>query len=621
MCGIAGIIDRMGFSNDGILHNMSGALAHRGPDSAAQNSWTSPCYVGLAHRHLAILDTSDLGTQSMHFQQLSLVFNGEIYNFKALKKELEALHHEFQTSTDSEVLLHAYQEWGVEALHKLKGMFAFALLDRTLNRLVLARDRFGVKPLYCYKKDHLFLFASELKALKKHPKFNPPIAPKALSRFLQYGNVPAPETIFENTFKVMPGCYMSIDLNTLEFHTETYWSPIPSYQNAPLNLTLPEAKALIKPLLEDAVLQRTVSDVPIGLFLSGGYDSATTAGILSQHLAALNTFTVSVPDAGLNEGPSARKIAEFLGTQHTEIECTSSEALAVIPQLPFMYDEPFADSSAIPSYLVAKEAVKSVKVALSADGGDELFGGYNRYKYFFKIPSAVKHFPAPLGIGMEKAIQVLGLKGLNAQRLAKFSRLFGEFSVENYLNAMTQSMPDKELASFLLNAPTLDAFPFHEANTPLGSLMLNDTLNYLPNDILHKVDRATMAVGLEGREPFLDHTLLETLARLPDSHKCTGKQSKILLRHIAHDYIPEALLTGPKKGFAIPINRWMRSHLKSELLELSALTYLAQQGLFRPEKMGRLVRDFLSGKDSHALFVWYFYSFQIWYNVWIRPAK
>jgi asparagine synthase (glutamine-hydrolysing) len=286
-----------------------------------------------------------------------------------------------------------------------------------------------------------------------------------------------------------------------------------------------------------------------------------------------------------------------------------------------MYDEPFADSSAIPTYLVAKEAVKSVKVALSADGGDELFGGYNRYKYFFKIPRGLKLLPAPVGVGLERAINAIGLKGLNAQRLAKFSRFFGEFSVENYLKAMTQSMPDKELASFLLNAPTLDAFPFHEANTPLGSLMLNDTLNYLPNDILHKVDRATMAVGLEGREPFLDHTLLETLARLPDAFKCSGKQSKILLRHIAHDYIPETLLSGPKKGFAIPINRWMRSHLKNELLDISAKPFLTQQGLFHPEKMEGVVHDFLSGKDTHALFVWYFYTFQIWYNIWIQPAK
>jgi len=621
MCGIAGILDLSGFSNDNILKNMSGALAHRGPDSVDQCAWHTPCYIGLAHRRLAILDTSDLGAQPMHLHHLSLVFNGEIYNFKTIKKELENLQHEFKTSTDTEVILHAFLAWGAEALQKLKGMFAFALFDRSKNQLFLARDRFGVKPLYFYKKDQMLLFASEPKALKKHPKFNPPISPKALSRFLQYGNVPAPETIFENTYKVLPGSYLTFDLDTLECRTHTYWSPIPSYQNMPLNVTISEAKSIIKPMLEDSVLQRTVSDVPIGLFLSGGYDSATTAGILSQHISALKTFTISVPDAGLNEGPKARQIAEFLGTNHTEIECAASEALAVIPQLPIIYDEPFADSSAIPTYLVAKEAVRTVKVALSADGGDELFGGYNRYKYFFKIPSAVKHFPAPLGIGMEKAIQILGLKGLNAQRLAKFSRLFGEFSVENYLNAMTQSIPDKDLASFLFHAPHLDAFPFHEANTPLGSLMLNDTMNYLPNDILQKVDRATMAVGLEGREPFLDHTLLETLARLPDSYKCTGKESKILLRHIAHDYIPEALLSGPKKGFAIPINRWMRSHLKSELLDLSSSPFLVQQGLFRPEKIARVVRDFLSGKDTHALFVWYFYSFQIWYNVWIRPAN
>jgi asparagine synthase (glutamine-hydrolysing) len=621
MCGIAGIIDKTGISNDFLLQRMRDALIHRGPDAGGQISWKTPSYLGLAHRRLAILDTSEQGHQPMHFNAWSIVFNGEIYNFKQLKNELLALGHSFNTQTDTEVILHAFDAWGIEAIQRFKGMFALALVNHTTRELFLFRDRFGVKPLYFFVTSSCFLFASELKAFQAHPSFTTEISLPALAQFLLYGNVPAPNAIFKDTFKLSPGSMLRLNVDNLTLDIQSFWSPISCFASPTKELSLMDAKHTIKPLLEDSVMQRTVSDVPIGLFLSGGYDSATTAGILAQSTDSLKTFTVSVPDAGLNEGPKAREIARYLGTDHTEIECSVEEVLKVIPMLPVIYDEPFADSSAIPTYLVAQEAIKSVKVALSADGGDELFGGYNRYSYFLKIPQAVKYLPPLVGMAAEQTIHLLKLEGIKAQRMVKFSRLFQNFSLEKYMKAMTESLAEHQLRPFLRQDVAMEYPPFARASSPLATLMLNDALHYLPNDILHKVDRATMAVGLEGREPFLDHQLYAAVAALPDSLKCTKNNTKILLKEIAHDYVPASILAGPKKGFAIPINAWMRTFLANDLRDVSSFEFLERQALFNAEPLQREVNRFLKGNESKALFIWYFYCFQSWYKQWMMPAK
>lgn len=619
MCGITGIVDYSGASDDAILQKMRDALIHRGPDSGDQISWKNSGYVGLAHRRLAIIDTSISGNQPMHFKHLSVAFNGEIYNYRKLKNELQTLGHVFETNSDTEVLLHAFYEWNLDAVHRFKGMFSIALINHQSQELLLFRDRFGVKPLYYYTHDNTFLFASELKALHQHPNFTKRLNNSSLLHFFMYGNVPAPNAIFENTFKLLPGSFLQLNLTDGTISHHSYWNPatISSATNPVLKADLEETKQKIKPLFVASVYQRTVADVPIGLFLSGGYDSATTAAILTQKVPELKTFTVSVPDAGLNEGPKAREIAEFLGTQHTEITCSIKEALQVIVDLPSIYDEPFADSSAIPTYLVAKEAVKTVKVALSADGGDEFFGGYNRYRYYYKVPSLVNRLPRFMGEAVSHSLNLLKLEGLRAQRLAKFSRLIGNFSTESYMMAMTQSMNEDRLLDLLhVNAATTP-FPFYKAHSPISTLMLNDTMNYLPNDILHKVDRATMSVGLEAREPFLDHELYEALLQMPDAFKCTKNQTKILLKDIAHDYIPESLLSGPKKGFAVPINQWMRDYLKEELQHFSSENYLLNQQIFNPKEVHKEIQKFLSGSDTNALFAWYFYTFQTWYVRWM----
>jgi asparagine synthase (glutamine-hydrolysing) len=496
-------------------------------------------------------------------------------------------------------------------------MFSLTIFDRSTHTLYLIRDRFGVKPLYYFLDNNLLLFGSELKPLHIHPRFKKEMNMESIWYFFQYGNIPSPHSIFSNTYKVEPGTIVTIDCNTLKVEKNTFWNPEKAFQKAPLSISFDEAKMHTRDLLFDSINLRMVADVPVGLFLSGGYDSATTAACLTQTHKDLNTFTVAVPEAGLNEGPKAKQIADYLGTTHTEITCDLHEALQVIPMLPTIYDEPFADSSAIPTYLVAKHAAKSVKVALSADGGDELFAGYNRHLYYSRIPNAVRYLPSVLGSSIANAIGCSGLSGLNAQRVQKFARLMSDFSVESYMHAMTTSMSNDQLNKLIIQRNIPEKLPFYEGGSPLATMLLNDSINYLPNDILHKVDRATMAVGLEGREPFLDHELFEFLAQVPDHFKCDGKDTKILLKHIAHDLLPPSLMQGPKKGFAIPIAAWMREYLKSELLDFIEPRFIKEQGIFKGPELEREVRSFINGNDSNSLFIWYYFSFQSWYNQWM----
>lgn len=618
MCGIAGFIDLSKQTSNEVLVGMRDSLSHRGPDAAGEYFLDSDVFsLGLAHRRLSIIDTSSLSNQPVHFEHLSVVFNGEIYNYKELKEKLTSAGYSFKTNSDTEVVLLAFHAWNVKALTYFKGMFSLTIFDRLAQKLYLIRDRFGVKPLYYFLDNDLLLFGSELKPLHVHPRYKKELNTKSVWYFFQYGNIPSPHSIFNQTYKVEPATIVTFDCNTLHLEKNTFWSPELAFQKVPLSISFEEAKRHTQELLFDSINLRMVADVPVGLFLSGGYDSATTAACLTQTHKNLKTFTVAVPEAGLNEGPKAKQIADYLGTTHTEITCDLHEALQVIPLLPTIYDEPFADSSAIPTYLVAKHAVNSVKVALSADGGDELFAGYNRHLYYSRIPNAVRYLPSWAGSSVANSIGAIGLTGLKAQRVQKFARLLSDFSVESYMHAMTTSMSNDQLNK-LINQPNIpDNLPFFQGRSPLATMLLNDSVNYLPNDILHKVDRATMAVGLEGRDPFLDHELYEFLAQVPDHYKCDGKDTKILLKDIAHDLLPPALMQGPKKGFAIPISAWMRDYLKSELLDFIEPRFLKEQGIFKATELAREVKSFLNGNDTNSLFIWYYFSFQSWYKQWM----
>jgi asparagine synthase (glutamine-hydrolysing) len=618
MCGIAGFIDLSKQTSNEVLVGMRDSLSHRGPDAAGEYFLDSDVFsLGLAHRRLSIIDTSSLSNQPVHFEHLSMVFNGEIYNYKELKEKLTSAGYSFKTNSDTEVVLLAFHAWNVKALTYFKGMFSLTIFDRSAQKLYLIRDRFGVKPLYYFLDNDLLLFGSELKPLHVHPRYKKELNTKSVWYFFQYGNIPSPHSIFNQTYKVEPGTILTIDCNTLHLEKNTFWSPELAFQKVPLSISFEEAKRHTQELLFDSINLRMVADVPVGLFLSGGYDSATTAACLTQTHKNLKTFTVAVPEAGLNEGPKAKQIADYLGTTHTEITCDLHEALQVIPLLPTIYDEPFADSSAIPTYLVAKHAVNSVKVALSADGGDELFAGYNRHLYYSRIPNAVRYLPNWVGSSVANSIGAIGLTGLKAQRVQKFARLLSDFSVESYMHAMTTSMSNDQLNKLINQRNIPDNLPFFQGRSPLATMLLNDSVNYLPNDILLKVDRATMAVGLEGREPFLDHELFEFLAQVPDHFKCDGKDTKILLKHIAHDLLPQTLMQGPKKGFAIPISAWMRDYLKSELLDFVEPRFLKEQGIFKATELAREVKSFLNGNDTNSLFIWYYFSFQSWYKQWM----
>ncbi|MEY4126717.1 MAG: hypothetical protein RL737_906 [Bacteroidota bacterium] len=618
MCGIAGFIDLSKQTSNEMLVGMRDSLTHRGPDAAGEYFFDSDAFsLGLAHRRLSIIDTSALSNQPVHFEHLSMVFNGEIYNYKELKQKLTSAGYSFKTNSDTEVVLLAFHAWNVKALTYFKGMFSLIIFDRSAQKLYLIRDRFGVKPLYYFLDTDLLLFGSELKPLHVHPRYKKELNTKSVWYFFQYGNIPSPHSIFNQTYKVDPGTIVTIDCNTLHLEKNTFWSPELAFQKVPLSISFEEAKRHTQELLFDSINLRMVADVPVGLFLSGGYDSATTAACLTQTHKNLKTFTVAVPEAGLNEGPKAKQIADYLGTTHTEITCDLHEALQVIPLLPTIYDEPFADSSAIPTYLVAKHAANSVKVALSADGGDELFAGYNRHLYYSRIPNAVRYLPSWVGSSVANSIGSIGLTGLKAQRVQKFARLLSDFSVESYMHAMTTTMSNDQLNKRINQRNIPENLPFFQGRSPLATMLLNDSVNYLPNDILHKVDRATMAVGLEGREPFLDHELFEFLAQVPDHFKCDRKDTKILLKDIAHDLLPPALMQGPKKGFAIPISAWMRDYLKSELLDFIEPRFLKEQGIFKATELTREVKSFLNGNDTNSLFIWYYFSFQSWYKQWM----
>lgn len=618
MCGIAGFIDLSKQTSNEMLVGMRDSLTHRGPDAAGVYFFDSDAFsLGLAHRRLSIIDTSALSNQPVHFEHLSMVFNGEIYNYKELKQKLTSAGYSFKTNSDTEVVLLAFHAWNVKALTYFKGMFSLIIFDRSAQKLYLIRDRFGVKPLYYFLDTDLLLFGSELKPLHVHPRYKKELNTKSVWYFFQYGNIPSPHSIFNQTYKVDPGTIVTIDCNTLHLEKNTFWSPELAFQKVPLSISFEEAKRHTQELLFDSINLRMVADVPVGLFLSGGYDSATTAACLTQTHKNLKTFTVAVPEAGLNEGPKAKQIADYLGTTHTEITCDLHEALQVIPLLPTIYDEPFADSSAIPTYLVAKHAVNSVKVALSADGGDELFAGYNRHLYYSRIPNAVRYLPNWVGSSVANSIGAIGLTGLKAQRVQKFARLLSDFSVESYMHAMTTSMSNDQLNKLFNQGNIPENLPFFQGRSPLATMLLNDSVNYLPNDILHKVDRATMAVGLEGREPFLDHELFEFLAQVPDHFKCDRKDTKILLKDIAHDLLPPALMQGPKKGFAIPISAWMRDYLESELFDFIEPRFLKEQGIFKATELAREVKSFLNGNDTNSLFIWYYFSFQSWYKQWM----
>lgn len=633
MCGITGLIDFRKQSSEQELSDMTSAISHRGPDGEGMEIFKhDQAIIGFGHRRLAILDLSDHGKQPMQFEHLWLCFNGEIYNFREIKKDLSALGHTFKGDSDSEMILHAYMEWGDKCLDRFIGMFAFAILDSNKQRVFCARDRAGVKPFFYFWHDGLFLFSSELKSFHKHKKFTKELDKDAVAAFLQYGNVPTPHCIFKYCRKISPGHSIEVSLSKQTIQETKYWDVYDAYNQPKLDLSYKDALIQTETILQSAFDYRMVSDVPVGVFLSGGYDSVCVTSLLQKERSEkLKTFTIGVPDLGLNEAPYAKEIANHLGTDHTEVTCTLKEALELIEDLPFQYDEPFADSSAIPTTLVSKIARQDVTVALSADAGDEIFAGYNRYDYMArygaklnKIPGFVRKSAAATMRGVRSDwIPVLKNKYNFQNRYEKLKNVLRDPSDQNIMLSLSQQFTDHQIKKIMecdfevLNtAYTSDAMR-PENKTTLAYMMAIDYQTYLVDDIMQKVDRAAMSVGLEGREPFLDHRIIEFAARLPDDYKYKDGVKKRILRDIVHQYVPQEMLDRPKMGFAIPIAEWMTTELRPMVDAFISKKNITDQGLFNWEEIDKMKRAFFGGKKEYDTKIWYLLMFQMWYTKWM----
>lgn len=630
MCGIAGFIDFSKKSGTDILQRMTDAMHHRGPnDSGYEVFEHAAASIGFGQRRLSILDLSSGGHQPMHFKHYSIIFNGEIYNFKEIKKELEKLGYSFHSGSDTEVLLKGYDAWKERVLDRCIGMFAFVIFDRQQDEVVLCRDRAGVKPLYYYWDGAHLLFASELKGLCEHPDFKKEIDVNSVSLFLQYSYIPTPYTIYQETRKLKPGHLLTIRLNRQELQERAYWNVLDAYNQPLTGLSQHEVIQHTEALMKSAYNYRMVADVPVGVFLSGGYDSASVAAIIQAGSGSrIKTFTIGYKERAFDESQEAKKIARHLGTDHTEWIVGPKDALEILEQLPEIYDEPFADNSTVPTTLVSKLASKQVKVALSADGGDELFAGYNKFNQSLRYTRFSKRLQGVLshtmGLMNPELIPYFNKKYNFASRYEKMKLIWGagqpqyalkyisQYLTESEVHHYMQVKPEKYRTNFDLNGELTNV------NDPLNKLLAIDYKTFLVDNNLVKVDRATMSVSIEGREPMLDHRLVEFLAQVPQSLKVKDNVNKYILKTIVHKYIPQSLMDRPKRPFIAPLQEWFRDELKEQMQYYLAPERLAKSGLFNAPHVQQLMEKYINGgKVSHQK-LWNILVFQLWYNRWME---
>jgi asparagine synthase (glutamine-hydrolysing) len=609
MCGIAGIVGRPGQPpSREVLSAMGSALAHRGPDDATLAQYGQ---AGLSFRRLSIIDVTG-GQQPLHNEDDSchLILNGEIYNHLELRRELEARGHRPRTHSDAEVVLHGYEEWGDAIVPRLRGMFAFALWDDRRRRLLLARDRLGKKPLVYHHAEGRLAFASELGGLLADPEV--PRAPdlEAIHQYLVYQYVPAPLTAFADVRKLPPA-------HTLVFEdgvarVQRYWSL--SFQPV-LDIGLEDAAAEVRRLLRDAVAVRLMSEVPLGAFLSGGIDSSAVVALMSE-FGRVKTFCIGFEEDAYDERPFAAMVASRYGTEHHEF-VVRPNAAEVLPDVVAHYGEPFADSSALPTWYLARLTRQHVTVALNGDGGDELFAGYDRYRalaayrVLARLPG--RGLLAPMADAADGWLPARArrlLKAASTRPEASYARTVSVFSPEE---ARALYAPDMRRRTERVDAyaPLLAAFDGSDAPDLLGRTLHADTMTYLPGDLLAKVDIATMAHGLEARSPLLDHPLVEFAARLPSRYKL-GRTGKVVLRRAVQDLLPEAILRRPKKGFGVPLGRWFRGELRGYLEETLLSSRAQARPYFDPRAVAALVRAHGAHGRDHSAQLWALLVLELW---------
>jgi asparagine synthase (glutamine-hydrolysing) len=615
MCGILGKVTFSGRHESAVEFTYAlNQLINRGPDDSGvfEDCLTNNRRISLGHRRLSILDLSDAGHQPMISPSSGTVcvYNGEIYNFKDIRNQLRALGHEFHSECDTEVVIAAYDEWGSDFLDQFIGMFAVAIYDPKRQRLLLARDRLGIKPLYLYSDGNQLAFSSEVSALAALPTLKLEVRPDAVHHLLLYGYIPAPLSIYRNVEKIKPGHKVVVDLSDQKTVHQQYWDAVHYYARPANFRSEEEVVEAITAELKDAVNRRLISDVPIGAFLSGGIDSSLIAAFMQELSSSpIKTFTIGFSDSDFDEAPYAKRMAEYLGTEHTELYIDEHSVLDIAQNTSNYFDEPFADTSAVPTLALSRMTRQHVTVALSGDGGDELFWGYNNYAFAsFRRYDELRNVPRSLRLIAAQILQLLPSNAMQSRGFQLKFRDFVEFYLRNHQLSLKVMYPglhpcNPEFEDILdtVNRRIYERLENIPRDSVTGAMDLH---TYLPDDILAKVDRATMSVGLEARVPMLDHNVVQLAASIPTEYKTRNGQLKYLLRLVLSQQVPQDIWDRPKKGFGIPISRWLRTSLRDWAHEELFSSETSLNSWIDKSEMRRAFSDHQEGRVDNKRLIW-----------------
>ncbi|MBU3015745.1 asparagine synthase (glutamine-hydrolyzing) [Poseidonibacter lekithochrous] len=637
MCGIIGIVDYSKNIKENSFNKMRDIINYRGPDDFGTEIFEKDNFtIGLGHRRLSIQDLSPLGHQPMSFENLSIIFNGEVYNFEEIKEELLKLNYTFVSHSDTEIILKAFDAWGIKCVNRFRGMFAFCIYDKNDEKLYIFRDRAGVKPLYYHINQTEFIFGSELKSFYVHENFKKSIEKKALPFYFRFGYIPAPFTIFENTFKLKPGHYLEYDIKSKDIKEIKYWDVKDFYTQKKSEDNEKVVLEELENILKESFNLRMIADVPVGVFLSGGVDSSLVASMIQKNSKSpIKTFTIGFNEKDYDEAIYAKEIAKHIGSEHTELYCDTDDMLELIKELPFLYDEPFGDSSALPTILVSKLAKEKVSVVLSGDGGDEAFIGYSKYFALNKI-SNLENQALKKGVlkALTSIISANNIQTINNLLPNKFKQKNIKDKYQKFKNAIqsnnieemfinASSYVDNDTLKKVFKDTTIEfdktAFNLKAKSniSALDKMLLMDYKTFMVDDVLTKVDRASMSVSIEAREPLLDHKIIEFSAQLPNSLKYKNGVGKYLLKEVLYKHVPKELIERPKSGFQIPLESWLRTDLKPLVEKYLSKEKLEKSNIYNVNEIENILKDLYSGKTVNISLIWFILMFEMWKEEWL----